>query len=282
MPPSVKYTEVVSFDALGRTTQVKLQDNTNVYSYPSEAAVTFTDADNQTRTGTVSRVKDQADKERRQIVDALGRVIRVDEPTTGGLGSTTAPNQPTFYYYDGNDNLTKVVQIEGSNRQERKFKYDSLSRLTGERQVEANATLNDAGSYVGTATGQWTKVLKYDSHGLLTDGYDAREVTDGYDARGVNTHFGYDSVNRVKTITFSDGTPQVTYTYDQGRSGFYNNRALTRVETAAGGTSRPDTPATATEFDYDLMGRVAAQRQTIDTQTYNLSYGYNLAGTTDK
>ena len=40
---------------------------------------------------------------------------------------------------------------------------------------------------------------------------------------------------------------------------------------------RPDTPSTATEFDYDKMGRVAKHRQSIGTQTYALEYGYNLA-----
>jgi RHS repeat-associated protein len=42
--------------------------------------------------------------------------------------------------------------------------------------------------------------------------------------------------------------------------------------------TRPNTPATVAEFDYDLMGRVVKHRQTIDTQQYNLEYGYNLAG----
>ena len=269
VPTGTKFTEVISYDALSRATQVKLQDLTTVYSYPNEAAVTYTDADSQARTGTASRVKDQADKERRQIIDALGRVIRVDEPTTSGLGGATSPNQPTHYYYDGNDNLTKVIQIEGSVRQERKFKFDSLSQLTHEQQVEANATLDDNGVKGTIASTKWTKVLKYNAQGLLTE---------GTDARGVKTTFSYDSVNRVNAVNFTDGTPNVIYIYDQARSGFYNNGALTRIQTADGGTARPDTPTTATEFDYDNMGRVVKHRQTIGTQTYALEYGYNLAG----
>ncbi len=112
-------------------------------------------------------------------------------------------------------------------------------------------------------------MLKYSPSGLLTE---------GFDARGVKTTFSYDGLNRVQNVSFSDGTPAVTYTYDQARSGYFNNGAVTRVETVDGGTSRPDTPATATEFDYDLMGRVKAHRQTIGAQTFNLGYGYNLAG----
>ncbi|MBK9438866.1 MAG: RHS repeat protein [Chloracidobacterium sp.] len=94
--------------------------------------------------------------------------------------------------------------------QERKFKYYSLSRLTAEKQVEATATLNNGGEVV-TSGGLWTKVLKYNTHGLLTD---------GYDARGVHTGLVYDGLNRVLSVTYSDGTPTVSYTYDQARSTF--------------------------------------------------------------
>ena len=253
--PDVKGTEVLSYDGLSRTTAVKLQDDTTV-------ATAYN--------GTVITVTDQAGKQRRQTTDALGRVARVDEPdANGNLDANGVPAQPTGYEYDGNDNLIKVTQTGDGATQERLFRYDALSRLTHERQVEATATLNDDGVKVTTG-GLWTKVLKYDPHSLLTD---------GYDARGVNTHFAYDGINRVQTVTFSDGTPTVTYTYDQARTGFFNKGALTRVETAEGNAAtRPDTPATATELDYDSMGRVKGQRQAIGTQTYNLAYGYNLAG----
>ncbi len=48
---------------------------------------------------------------------------------------------------------------------------------------------------------------------------------------------------------------------------------MTRVETAA----TAHTPSTATEFDYDAMGRVKHHRQ-IGAQVYPMEYGYNLAG----
>lgn len=264
IPQNTKYTEVLNYDALGRTTSVRLQDNTTV-------STAFSDTSN-TPTGfnkTCVTVTDQAGKQRRQVADSLGRIVRVDEPdASGNLGAVDAPNQPTYYEYDGNDNLSKVTQSDGTVTQERLFKYDSLSRLTHERQVEANATLNDLGVKV-TMGGMWTKVLKYDADGHLLE---------GVDARGVKTSFVYDGLNRVTSVTFTDDTPTVTYTYDQARTGFYNNGALTRVETASGATARPETLSTATEFDYDKMGRVVKHRQAIGTQTYSLEYGYNLAG----
>ncbi len=265
IPAGTKFTEVVEYDALGRTPSVRLQDNTTVSTAFSNQTTTPSGFNK-----TFVTVTDQAGKQRRQVADSLGRIVRVDEPDpSGNLGAVDAPTQPTSYEYDGNDNLTKVIQSNGTTTQERLFKYDSLSRLTHERQIEANTTLNHDGVKV-TSGGLWTKYLKYKPDGLLDY---------GVDARGVKTTFGYDGLNRVLSVTFTDGTPQITYTYDQARTGFFNHGALTRVETLQGdATLRPDTPATATEFDYDKMGRVVKHRQTIGTQTYALEYGYNLAG----
>ncbi|MGH9948984.1 MAG: hypothetical protein ACRD6X_17575 [Pyrinomonadaceae bacterium] len=54
--------------------------------------------------------------------------------------------------------------------QERLFKYDSLSRLTHERQVEASPTLNDAGVKASPTPTQWTGVYKYNTDNLLIEG----------------------------------------------------------------------------------------------------------------
>lgn len=278
VPANTKYTEV-TLDALGRATNVNLQDNTTVSTYFSKASDIPSGFNK-----TFVMVTDQAGKMRRQVMDSLGRIVRVDEPAANGsLGALEAsiPTQQTYYEYDGNNNLTRVIQSDavnaqgesGSVTQERKFKYDALSRLIAERQVEANPTL-DITNYPtvtpGTANeSKWTKVLKYDPHGLLTD---------GYDARGVHSQFTYDALNRVSTVSYSGETgyqtPPVTYTYDQARSGYFNNGVLTKVTTGA----TNDAPATKTEFDYDLMGRVVKHRQWVDNQQYDLEYSYNLAG----
>lgn len=84
--------------------------------------------------GTSVTVKDQALKEGRSITNALGQLIRVDEPdvnNSGQLGSVDAPHQPTYYEYDTLSNLTKVKQggTLANPVQTRTFVYDSLSRL---------------------------------------------------------------------------------------------------------------------------------------------------------
>ncbi|MGH9948963.1 MAG: hypothetical protein ACRD6X_17465 [Pyrinomonadaceae bacterium] len=255
-PSGIKFSEVVQRDGLGRTLQSRLPDDTVVAALYD---------------GLVATATDQAGKQRRQLADALGRTIRVDEPDAGGnLGAVGSPVQPSFYEYDGNDNLTKVIQSDGTVTQERLFKYDSLSRLTHERQVEATATLNDAGVKIG-AGGVWTGVYKYDNESLLTE---------GVDARGVKTSFTYDGLNRVSTVAYTGETgyqtPNVTYTYDETESGFYNNGRLTRVQTAA--DAAYGTPETIQNYRYDNIGQVVKHIQSIGNQTYSLEYGYNLAG----
>lgn len=142
------------FDGLGRAKGVTLPDGTTVQT---------------TYAGTVTTATDQAGKSRRSKVDALGRLVRLDEPDSyGNLGAVNSPVQATAYEYDGLNNLTKITQGE----QVRLFKYDSLSRLTHQRQVEATPTLNDQGA----AGSQWTHVTKYNAEGLVTDTFDARGV----------------------------------------------------------------------------------------------------------
>jgi YD repeat-containing protein len=102
-------------------------------------------------------VRDQAGKERRSMVDGLGRLARVDEPDgSGNLGSKSAPVQPTFYSYDALGNLTQVSQ----GVQRRSFVYSSLSRLISATNPES-----------GTTTYQ------YDNNGNLSSKTDARGIT---------------------------------------------------------------------------------------------------------
>lgn len=254
-----------SFDHLGRVTQVTMPRGDNDNSLLTSVTMNFD--------GIYITVTDQAGKVRRQKVDALGRVIRLDEPTTSGLGSTSSPNQATNYTYDVMDKLVRISQ--GS--QDRYFKYDSLSRLIRERQVEQTVNSSYDLSDSLTNNSSWTRKIEYNSSGL---------VTNSYDARGVQTTFTYDDLNRVTQISYSDSTPTAHYYYDSQT-----------LPSGAPGTASPDnysrgystgrlvamtygSGATGTYFGYDVMGRVAQQFQLTGSTPakYKLSYGYNYAG----
>ena len=249
-----------TFDKLGRVTQVTTPggDDAN----PSATITVQT-----SYAGDVTTVTDPAGKQRRQVTDALGRIIRLDEPTSSGLGAVGTPNQSTSYLYDVLGNLVRTTQ--GS--QNRYFKYDSLSRLIRERQVEQDTNSNYNLSDSLTGNSSWTKKFEYNSHGLMTH---------SYDARGIQTDFYYDGLNRLTLIDYSDSTPDARYFYDSqtlpsGAPSYDHGYAAGRMIAMTYGAS---SSTAGTYYGYDSMGRVKEQRQVTGSNTYSLSYTYNLAG----
>ena len=203
--------------------------------------------------------------------DALGRVVSVTTPDSAavtssysgntvtvtdqagkqrqsvadGLGRLTTVyedpsglNYQTSYSYDTLDNLTTVSQ--GS--QTRTFVYDSLKRLT-------SATNPESG----------TISYAYDANGNLTSKTDARSIT---------TTFAYDALNRATSRSYSDGTPTVSYNYDS--SGISNGKG--RLAAVSSSVS------TYSYSGYDAAGKVLGGSQTLGSQTYSMSYSYDLAG----
>ena len=245
---------ISAYDPLGRAVSVTLPDSTVMQtSYQ----------------GVFTTVTDQAGQQRRQKTDALGRVVRLDEPDlNGNLGGVDTATQSTTYDYDTQGNLVHIAQ-GSSPVQHRYFKYDALCRLTYERQVEqTNAfTLFDP----VTGNSNWTRKFVYDETISLVN-Y-AGLLTSSFDARNVQTTLRYDNLNRTYQISYSDGTPTITNKYDQQRTGYLNNKGqLTQAFTAAVGSI----PATSRLFNFDVMGRIVNHEQTVGSQTYTMNYAYNL------
>ena len=221
------------YDALGRVIKVKTPDNAEALTSYSGNAVTVTD---------------QAGKLRRSITNALGQLIRVDEPdASGNLGTVASPNQATYYAYDTLNNLTTVNQ----GIQTRSFAYNSLSRLLSATNPESGII-----NYL------------YDNNGNLT-----RKT----DARGVQTDYVYDALSRVTNRNYStpggtpsnyQATPNVTYTYDDSQVPFSKGK-LTKVSNSISETRYNS---------FDILGRVLSSQQITDGQTHNSAYTYNLIG----
>lgn len=194
---------------------------------------------------SATTVTDQAGKVRRSITNGLGQLVRVDEPTSSGLGTVASPNQATSYAYDTLNNLTTVTQ----GGQTRTFTYSSLSRL-----------LTAANPESGTIS------YGYDPNGNLTSKVDARSIT---------TSYSYDYLNRVTQRSYSGGsitTPTVNYTY-----------GLTAP--AVGKLTKVESSVSTTEYTgFDILGRVTAAKQTTDggdSAGYTTGYTYNLSGALD-
>lgn len=233
-----------TYDSLGRVVEVKTPDNAVVTTAYSGSTVTVTD---------------QAGRKRRSVTDALGRLIRVDEPKkdTGELDISGSPYQSTNYTYDVLGNLLKVEQ----GVQTRTFVYDSLSRLTSATNPE-----------LGTATTYGTINYTYDANGNLST---------KLDPRGIRTDYTYDALNRVISRAYktcqgqtctSEGTPDVSFYYDgKGLSSIPSNSkgALTKVYSSVSETRYTG---------FDVIGRVTSNEQVTNGTTYQMSYSYNLAG----
>jgi RHS repeat-associated protein len=262
-----------TYDAAGRVWKVKTADN-------AEVETTYGLATSGGQLGTVLTVTDQAEKPRRSITNALGQLIRVDEPDVNNnnqLGSIDAPNQPTYYLYDTLNDLTTVKQggTFAQPVQTRSFVYDSLSRLKSANNPESGLI-------------QYT----YDKIGNLKTKRDARNIKTVYD---------YDALNRVvqrcykalggsssplgsttcanNTETAEPNTPDVTYYYD----GTYYD-AQNTLQTATGAvkgklTSVKSSVSKTNYTAFDVMGRVTQSQQvTGDTIPDPMTYAYNLAG----
>lgn len=213
-------------------------------------------------------VTDQAGKVRRSMVDALGRLIRVDEPdASNNLGTTAAPVQPTSYAYDVFGNLTTVTQ--GS--QTRTFTYDSISRL--------RTALNPESGSIG---------YQYDDNGNLAV---------KTDARGVSSHFEYDSLNRVTRRWYNGSTSVSSTTHntpalplgvgatDEAKF-YYDTQTLPGTPPGysrgvAVGRLVAQTYGAGTNGDYytyDALGHATSKFQQIGTFNYQVTAVYNLSG----
>lgn len=236
-----QYWTETKYDALSRIYEVKVQDGTTVTTSYSGNAVTVTD---------------QAGKTGRSVTNALGQLTRIDEATgNNDLGPVGSPNQATHYTYDTLGNMVRVQQ--GS--QYRYFKYDSLGRLTRVRQPEqeTNSALDTTGDPYNN---QWTAGSTYDSNGNVLTTIDAENTT--------ITNNNYDALNRPESRTYSDGTPTVTFTYDDAAVD-YSKGKLTKVHNSV-------SISQTTEFD--ILGRPKIYQQITDGQIYQSEYQYNFSG----
>ncbi|MGE0133399.1 MAG: RHS repeat domain-containing protein [Blastocatellales bacterium] len=237
-----------TYDDLNRVLTVTAPDGSKVETTYSGAQVT---------------VKDPANKKRRSVTDALGRLTQVVEDPDGAAFQTS-------YTFDTLGNLTIVNQ----GGQYRYFFYDSLGRLARAKNPEqsANGSLNltNPPAY----NNNWSLGYVYDSNGnLLTR----------TDARGVTANYGYDALNRNVSASYTDGvTPALERHYDGAISGgkgwfHYNFNYTANPATGGAGYSR------LVVSGYDALGRVTSQSQGflandgVTWKDYPVSRTYDLA-----
>jgi RHS repeat-associated protein len=199
--------------------------------------------------------------------DGQDHVISTDGPRTD-------VTDVTEYHYDGQHNITSVVNAQG---QTTTHTYDTQHRLIGTNSPLTQNTryaydsqhhLTGSHDAVGNTTG-----ASYFSNGLK------RTATDG---RGAVTALAYDAYGNPLTSAVA-GRPPVTYAYDAiGR--------MTGLTDQAGSStvfvydrrdlilSKTDPLGRTTSFSYDNAGRLANK---TDRKNSTISYTYTPTGKPD-
>jgi YD repeat-containing protein len=198
-------------------------------------------------------------------VDALGRLVRVDEPdAVGNLGATSAPVQPTNYAYNALDNLIQTSQTGVPNggsspvTQTRTFSFSSLGRLITANNPESGPILH-----------------VYDDNGNLKKKTDARNIFIDYT---------YDELNRNQTVDYSDTAvkPDITRVYDNPAPLAYGKGKFWK-DYAGGDDSSGQNVEHKEVGSYDALGRpLSVRRKFKNNSVWSAAFTtpqiYDLAG----
>lgn len=244
-PPNIWTTN--QFDALSRIIKVTAQDG-------AESITTYF--------GNTVTGQDPAQKKRKSVTDALGRMTQIIEDPNG-------LNLTTYYKYDVLGNLRVVEQ----GQQRRYFMYDSLSRLFRSKNPEQSANTNLTVYDPISDNNQWSNGYEYAGNGNMLA---------KVDARGVRIEYSYDDLNRLykRHYVATQTLPAGTYTTSPDDEYFYDGRGLTNVpDFALGKMTKAYSTLSETRYtEFDLMGRILVSEQETGGQTYQTRYKYNLSG----
>lgn len=148
--------------------------------------------------------------------DPLGNLTQIAYDPAGNLSSRTEANtHKTSYDYDANNRLITVTASDGASKT--RYGFDEVGNL--KTRTDAN---NHMTSYGYDAANRLTSVLTPRNE-QWTYGYNANgDVTSLVDANGNasatagdgTTTFGYDVLDRLTSIGYSDSTPTVGLGYD--------------------------------------------------------------------
>jgi RHS repeat-associated protein len=251
-----------SYDALGRLTEVLHADSTSV---------------NYTYSGRDTKYADENSVTRMTQVDGLGRPTIVCEVTSttllsgsnaetpGSCGTDVTPTTgfaTTYAYGYSSPNVTATIT---QGVQTRNFQSDWLGRSVSITEPESGKTTY---SYAYNSTG--LQVMRTKPKANQT----SASVT-------TTTTSQYDSIGRILTVSYSDGTGTKNFQYDltNGWAGFTNNL---KGRLAGAFVSNPGMNSYGNGYSYDAMGRVNLMGECAPSicgsGAWDMSYTYDLAG----
>jgi RHS repeat-associated protein len=251
------HTTTTAYDALNRPiSMTDANGNTTTTTYNAVGNVTATtDGLGHTTTFSYDALNRQT-----SVADPLGNVTQYDYDEVGNrISMTDAEGVVTRYEYDSRNRLSAVVENylppqapDAQTNVRTEYSYD----LNGNR-----TQIADGLSHLTTFT--------YDALNRLTSETDALGHTTTYaydpvglrqsltDANSQITNYQYDAANRLTTIDYPIGTPDVTFAYDPGGR-------RTTMSDGVGGTS----------WAYDALNRPTT---ITDPFGGSVTYGYDAA-----
>lgn len=143
-----------------------------------------------------------------QSTDPLGNVTRMAYDGVSDLVRVEDANgHNTTYGYDAGNQLTTVTAPDSSTTS---YAYDAGGNLVSRTDANAHVSMYgyDAAHRMTSATSPLGHVwqLGYDGNGNLTS---------KIDPVGATSTYTYDVLNRATGVSYSDGTPSVSYAYDE-------------------------------------------------------------------
>lgn len=258
-----------SYDPRGWLTDTYLGANQQAlqFTYNEIGHVTVTDAEAVNyelrfdEQGRIVRIADAAGNYTRFEYNALGQLIRETDTlgrsssyswhSSGGLSSITDElGQTTTFMLGGPYNLPAVFEDALGNRIE--FTYDASGNLLSSTYADGTSESAgyDADGNLTTATNRRSETVTYTYNAL-------GQVTEELRADGSTVTYTYDPQDRLETIVAPEGTT----TYDWNTAD-----QLTRVDYPGGRW---------VEFDYDSAGR---RIRTADETGFEVNYEYDLIG----
>jgi RHS repeat-associated protein len=247
-----------SYDALGRVKSMTNDDGLTQYLYTGRAVKT-TDVNN------VQKITQR---------DAFGRITVVCEISNSTMPGSTGPQScgtdiggtgfPTNYAYDLPSHKTTIMQ----GAQQRIFQTDSAGRTISTSEPERGIT---------------TYSYAYNSTGLVVTRKRSRANQTNASVL-TTTITQYDSLGRVFTTSYDDGTLTKYYAYDLAAN--WN----TNLGQSKGHLTYAWTQPfwVGTQFSYDVMGRVSQTQQCLAYHCGNYAqnvtrlYSYDLGGNLTK
>jgi RHS repeat-associated protein len=231
--------------------------------------------------------------------DPAGQLMSVSTPPASD--DTGAPDQVTEYNYDDAGETTSVTTASGTSAAATTtYCYDPAGEKTATVPPDGEGTCSSSPPYQTSSSYQTG--YEYDSLGELvskstpstsfvtdptsTSGYDpAGNRVNSESPGGVTTSYTYTPRNQLATVSYSDSTPSVAYTYDAngnrtsmvdgtGTSSYSYDPfdQLTSYENGAGKT---------VQYGYDPDGNTTAITYPLGSPSWassdTVSYGYDNA-----